>query len=159
MNKGLEGAHPPLAGGLGGVLKGDLLVLVLREIPFPSILVLRRVCRMWDNAINENPRFQRPYTRYRFEEIENEVVSRHNNFAKEVWIKWINLLLVQGLDPSAWSNITIKIATVYGHLSLVKHLLKDLRVRSTINLNLLVLYAEKNGQIQIKEFLINYKLK
>ena len=86
MNKGFRGgAHPPQGGGLGGdLLKGDLLVLVLREIAFPRVLVLRRVCRKWDNAISDKTRFQIPYVRYRLDKI----------------VHYIKLLINQGVNPN-----------------------------------------------------------
>ena len=130
----------------------DLLTLVLREIPFPSILVLRKVCRKWDNTINDKTRFQGSYTRYRFEEIETRVLL--GNLTTDVWIKWLNLSLDQGLDPSVNGNIVITWAAGIGHLATVERLLKDPRVDPSANNNSAIQWSMKPGHLATVERLL-----
>ena len=101
MNKGLLKSAPLSKGAPSGAntrgLGDDLLVLVLREIEFPKVLVLRRVCRRWDNTINETTRFQGPYARYRLEEITKKALP----WNCLPFSKWMIILMDHGLDPSA----------------------------------------------------------
>ena len=132
----------------------DLLVLVLCEIPFPRILLLRRVSRKWDNTINENSRFQGPYLRYRMREIEKRVVSWNNSLPESVWDKWINLSIDQGLDPSADGIWAIRCATNRGHLPTVRRLLQDPRVDPSAENNILIYIAATHGHLEIVKLLL-----
>jgi ankyrin repeat protein len=72
-----------------------------------------------------------------------------------LWL--IQEALDEGADPSMGKNYAIRLAAQYGHLEIVKLLLKDKRVNPAAEYNFAIRWASKHNHIEIVKLLLKDK--
>jgi ankyrin repeat protein len=79
------------------------------------------------------------------------------NIIKYGFVDELKIKLDQGWDPSADDNYPIRYASEYGHIEIVKILLKDKRVDPSAEYNFAIGHAARYGHTEVVKLLLNDK--